>query len=78
MTINPVPWFMRALAGWNNIQAGVVAAANAQGLTPYPEKPTAYRFDGWGMVWDGTPRLACNVKYFRPDGSVIDLGRFVG
>jgi len=78
VNINPVPWFMRAVQGWQNIQAHILAIAVAQGLTPYPEKPTAWRFDGWGIVWDGSPRLACNVKYFTEDGTVLDLGRVVG
>ena len=78
MNINPVPWFMRAVQGWATILGKVDAIAADHDLIPYSAKPTAWRFDGWGIVWDGSPRLACNVKYFTEDGTVLDLGRVVG
>jgi hypothetical protein len=69
---------MRAVQGWANILSQVDAYAEAEELTPYNVKPTAYRFDGWGLVFYPMPKLACNVKYFTEDGTVLDLGRVVG
>lgn len=85
--MNPVPWLHRFVAGWPSIQAQVNAAAYVDGRPLYSRigampdaaiAPTAYRFDGWGVVFTPLPTLACNVKYFAADGTMLDLGRVVG
>lgn len=79
MPTNPTPWYMRLLQGWPSIMAKVNMRAGFDGRPTYSQTPTAYRFDGWGVVIEGgNLLLVCNVKYFSPSGQMTDLGRFVG
>lgn len=77
MKITPVPFLYQFVGGWLSIQAKIGSWAAERGYRSYGEVPTAYRFDGWGTVGWWPPKLACNVKYFAPDGTMIDAGRFV-
>ena len=60
-----------------SIEAQVNAIAQERGLTLYTVATTRYRFEGWGLVFNPLPKLACNVKYLQDDGSLLDLGRIV-
>lgn len=75
--INPVPFLYQFVGGWHSIQAQVSWWAVERGYSTYGDNPTAYRFEGWGVVGFWPPKLACNVKYFEPGGTTIDAGRFV-
>jgi hypothetical protein len=72
-----IPW-QYAIFGVLNTRKSIAdqldKIAIERGLTPYSEKDTLYRLKDWGLVGI---RLACNVIYFQPDGSQLDLGRIV-
>jgi len=77
--MNAVPFALRFAAGWPSIAAQVNQWALDHGHLTYAERPTAYRFEGWGVVFRGMrPCLACNVKLVFGPGQFIDLGRLVG
>lgn len=75
--MNPVPWLYRPLGAWRSLKGQTNAKAYQQQLPTYDTEPESYRFEGWGVVFDPYPQLACNVKYFRADGQIFDFGRIV-
>jgi hypothetical protein len=57
----------------------VNAYAKSEGIPTYDEQPHLYRFEGWGLMFDGLrPAVKCNVKY-RPGEPMLthDLGAIV-
>lgn len=74
--MNPVPFFLRFVGGWQWIRRDLIQVGYRQQLVPYDQDPMRYRFDGWGSV-GFPPRLACNVTYYGKDGQTLDMGRFI-
>jgi hypothetical protein len=75
--MTPVPFLMRFLSGWADIQNEVNDFAKRRRLPTYAQEPTKFSFHGWGSV-GFPPRLACNLTIFYRGNGIEVRKRFSG